>query len=81
MIEYVPWYHPGSQLLRCLSCAALVVEGDIELHNKWHVRIEPGNKNVTRLIGPVCTDPDCQIPRKPGYPMHGPHDFRAKERG
>lgn len=26
---------------------------------------------------PVCTDPNCTIPRKPGFPMHGPHDFRA----
>jgi hypothetical protein len=25
----------------------------------------------------VCTDPDCAIPRKPGRPMHGPHDFRV----
>lgn len=26
---------------------------------------------------PVCTDPNCTIKRKPGFPMHGPHDFRA----
>lgn len=25
----------------------------------------------------VCTDPDCTIKRRPGFPMHGPHDFRA----
>jgi hypothetical protein len=26
----------------------------------------------------VCTDPTCTIPRKPGFPMHGPHDMRAR---
>lgn len=25
----------------------------------------------------VCMGPDCTIPRKPGFPMHGPHDFIA----
>lgn len=30
-----------------------------------------------RLLAKVCTDPACTIPRKPGRPMHGPHDFRA----
>lgn len=30
------------------------------------------------LSGPICTDPDCTIRRKPGFPMHGPHDFRAR---
>jgi hypothetical protein len=30
------------------------------------------------LTGRICTDPDCTIPRKPGFPMHGPHDFRAR---
>lgn len=29
------------------------------------------------LTPKVCTDPACTIKRKPGRPMHGPHDFRA----
>lgn len=40
MIEFVPWYHSGSTLLRCLSCAALLVSGDTEVHAKWHQKIE-----------------------------------------
>jgi ferredoxin len=83
MTEYIPWYHPGSQLLRCLSCASLVVEGDIELHNKWHATLESvlrrGATLTERLAGAICTDPDCTITRKPGRPMHGPHDFRARK--
>jgi len=30
-----------------------------------------------RLTPAVCTDPTCTIRRRPGFPMHGPHDFRA----
>lgn len=33
----------------------------------------------TEALDPrVCTDPDCTIKPKPGRPMHGPHDFRAR---
>ena len=35
-------------------------------------------KPSSGLTGVVCTDPDCTIPRRPGFPMHGPHDFRAR---
>jgi len=39
MIEFMPWYHAGSDLLRCLSCAALLVSGDTEVHVAWHTKI------------------------------------------
>lgn len=45
MIEYLPWYHPGAEFLRCAGnggCGALIVEGDIEVHNKWHAKVEKG---------------------------------------
>lgn len=75
MIEYLPWYHPGAEFLRCAGdggCGALVVEGDIEVHNRWHEKIEPKPKRMM----PVCMDPDCPLTR-PGYPPHGPHDTIA----
>lgn len=25
----------------------------------------------------ICTDPDCTIKQRPGFPPHGPHDLRA----
>ncbi len=34
--EYIPWYSAGSDLLRCQTCAALLVSGDTELHTAWH---------------------------------------------
>lgn len=40
MPEYLPWYHPGSDMLRCSKCASLIVEGDIETHTKWHQNLE-----------------------------------------
>lgn len=36
--------------------------------------------DAPRLLPRVCADPRCTIPRKPGFPMHGPHDFIAGER-
>lgn len=41
MIEFVPWYQSGSALVRCQECGAVVVEGDTELHTKWHEGITP----------------------------------------
>jgi len=38
-IEFLPWYQPGMPLVRCGGddgCGALLVEGDAELHRKWH---------------------------------------------
>lgn len=48
MIEYLPFYQPGTQLVRCLSCCSLVASGDTETHAKWHERIEDG---ATHLPG------------------------------
>lgn len=42
-IEFMPWYQPGSPLLRCggdEGCGALLVEGDTELHTKFHERVD-----------------------------------------
>lgn len=36
MIEYQPWYQPGSALARCLTCGALVSASDTETHTEWH---------------------------------------------
>jgi hypothetical protein len=41
-IEYLPWYSPGENLMRCggdMGCGALLVAGDTELHTKWHKRL------------------------------------------
>jgi len=40
VIEFLPYYQPGAQLLRCLSCSALLVSGDVETHTKWHEEID-----------------------------------------
>lgn len=37
--EYLPWYSPGSQLVRCLDCASLLVSGDAEVHTRWHASL------------------------------------------
>lgn len=39
MPEYIPWYHPGSELLRCLLCGALLVSGDTDIHTAFHERV------------------------------------------
>lgn len=42
-IEFMPWYQPGSEMMRCGGddgCAALLIEGDIEVHRKWHEKVE-----------------------------------------
>lgn len=44
MIEFLPWYQAGSDLVRCGGddgCGALLVSGDTELHQKWHEKIKP----------------------------------------
>lgn len=41
-IEFLPWYQPGGDLVRCGGddgCGSLIVEGDIEVHRRWHERI------------------------------------------
>lgn len=51
MIEYMPWYQPGSDLMRCGGddgCGALVVEGDLELHSKFHRGIERTERAASR---------------------------------
>lgn len=40
-IEFLPWYQPEGQLVRCSGCAALVVSGDAETHVKWHESQSP----------------------------------------
>lgn len=80
MIEFLAWYHAGSDLVRCGGdggCGALLVSGDTELHKAWHEKINPPGQPEM----PFCTDPNCTIPRKPGRPAHGPHDFRARTHG
>lgn len=42
-IEFLPWYQPGADLVRCSGdegCGALLMNGDAEVHLKWHERIE-----------------------------------------
>ncbi len=39
MIEFIPWYEPGTALVRCLLCGGLLSSGDIELHTNWHEKI------------------------------------------
>lgn len=42
-IEFLPWYQPNQNMLRCGGdggCGALLVSGDAELHTKWHTRID-----------------------------------------
>lgn len=42
MIEFMRWYQPGGELVRCGGdggCGALVVSGDAEVHLKWHERL------------------------------------------
>lgn len=39
MTEYIPWYEPAGQLVRCLDCGSLLSSGDTELHSKWHSRV------------------------------------------
>lgn len=36
MIEYQPWYEPGTALSRCLTCGSLVSSADTETHTNWH---------------------------------------------
>lgn len=43
MIEFQPWYQAGQQLVRCAGdggCGALLLDGDIEVHQRLHDRIE-----------------------------------------
>lgn len=43
MIEFMPWYRPGADLLRCSGdggCGALIMSGDAEIHVKWHEKVE-----------------------------------------
>lgn len=41
------------------------------------VRARAASTDTAALDPRVCTDPGCTIKRRPGRPMHGPHDFRA----
>lgn len=62
MIEFMPWYQPGTQLMRCLSCGSLVASGDTEIHAEWHERLEPTPKY--RLVSCEdfgCTNPLCRM--------------------
>lgn len=48
--EYMRWYHPGSELMRCLTCAALLVEGDMEAHTAWHEKLAALFSKVARWV-------------------------------
>jgi hypothetical protein len=74
-VEFHPWYQPGQQLVRCSGddgCGCLLAEGDVQLHMKWHEKVDRMTSPWKRrgsspeLTGEVCTDPECTIPRKPG---------------
>jgi hypothetical protein len=58
VIEFMPWQAYGVYLLRCGGdggCGALLVEGDTEVHQRWHERIEkpppPPPLPITRVVG------------------------------
>lgn len=54
MIEFMPWYHVGSTLLRCSGdrgCGALVVSGDTEVHLRWHEEIGRSFLEALEAIG------------------------------
>lgn len=44
-VEFNHWYNPGTQLVQCLTCGALV--GDQELHAQWHATV--GNPGILIL--------------------------------
>lgn len=39
MIEFMPWYQTGAQMLRCQECGTLLVDGDTEVHVRWHEKV------------------------------------------
>lgn len=52
-IEFVPWYHAGSDLVRCTGCAALVVSHDAEIHLAWHQAVwdyTAGTNEALRML-------------------------------
>lgn len=53
MIEFQPWYQSGQQLVRCAGddgCGALLLDGDADLHMKFHERVTPTEKEI-----PLCS--------------------------
>lgn len=52
MIEYQPWYEPGTQLARCLTCGSLVSSADTETHTKWHEEfVRAAKVDVIEMLG------------------------------
>lgn len=34
--EYLPWYQPNQNFVRCSACGCVVLSGDTEVHTHWH---------------------------------------------
>lgn len=64
MVEYMDWYNHDAttHLKRCQSCGALLIEGDMELHTKWH-------KTLT-LLGASREIPIFDCPREDKHDSH-----------
>jgi hypothetical protein len=51
-IEFMPWPHNVLYPLRCGGnggCGALIVEGDIEVHMRWHQNVKGALRPVLGL--------------------------------
>lgn len=53
MIEFMPWYEAGRAMVRCGGdggCGAVLVDGDTDLHRKFHKRIDDAEAAVVRTV-------------------------------
>lgn len=47
------FYVPGRKMMRCQACAAIVLDGDTELHSTWHEVLEANRVLLSALLDAI----------------------------